>query len=331
MKRPFLALFALVAALGLAFPSQARTLRVFVVGNSFSNNALLYLPRITESAGDHVVVRSASIGGAPLEKHWNGVAAYLADPGDKKGKVYEGKSLRDLMGDTRWDVVTIQQYSLFSPNPETYRPYAERLCAFIKGQQPQARVVVHQTWAYRVDSRDWGFVGPGERAKSQAEMWERSRAAYRRIADELGLDLIPVGDAFHAVDTDPVWGYRPDAGFDTKGARKPALPDQSHSLHVGYVWKRGKLDFDSHHASPAGCYLAGLVWYATLFDVSPEKVTFAPPEISPDYAAHLREVAARVVRDQKSGRPRPPAAVTPPRRPAIPATTGGRDRRTNAS
>jgi hypothetical protein len=126
-----------------------------------------------------------------------------------------------------------------------------------------------------------------------------------------GLRLIPVGDAFRAVDTDPRWGYRPDPAFDPKAAREPQLPDQSHSLHVGYNWKGGKLAFDSHHASPAGCYPAGLIWYATLFDASPEKINFAPPELPPDFAAHLRAVAAETMRAERRSRSRPPAAIRP--------------------
>ena len=316
MKRPLLTLFALVALLSSASPTHAKTLRVFVIGNSFSNHALIYLPKIVQSAGDQIVVKSASIGGSPLEQHWNGVAAYLADPDAKEGKIYGGKSLKDMLGDTRWDIVTIQQYSMDSPNPKTYQPYAAKLCDYVLRLQPQAQVVLHQTWAYRVDSKDWGFVGPGERAKDQAEMWEKSRNAYHRIADDLGLRLIPVGDAFRAVDTDPRWGYRPDPAFDPEVARESHLPDQSHSLHVGYTWKGGKLAFDSHHASPAGCYLAGLVWYATLFDASPERITFAPPELSPDFAAHLREVAAEAVRADRGSRSRPPAANRPLRLPS---------------
>jgi hypothetical protein len=326
VKRPLLTLIALVALVGSASPAHAKTLRVFVIGNSFSNNALLYLPKIVQSAGDQIVVKSASIGGSPLEKHWNGVAAYLADPDAREGKIYGGKSLKDMLGDTRWDVVTIQQYSMFSPNPETYQPYATKLRDYVMGLQPQARVVQHQTWADRVDSRDWGMVGRGERAKDQAEMWEKSRAAYHRIADDLGLGLIPVGDAFRAVDTDPRWGYRPDPAFDPKVATEPHLPDQSHSLHVGYNWKGGKLAFDSHHASPAGCYLAGLVWYATLFDASPEKVTFAPPGLAPDFAAHLRGVAAEVVRADRGSRSRPPAAIRPLRLPPGSAEAGRQEK-----
>src|SRR5262245_41709653 len=59
VKRPSLMLFALVALLSSASPTDAKTLRVFVIGNSFSNNALLYLPKIVQSAGDEIVVKSA--------------------------------------------------------------------------------------------------------------------------------------------------------------------------------------------------------------------------------------------------------------------------------
>ncbi|WP_435018720.1 DUF4886 domain-containing protein [Tundrisphaera sp. TA3] len=299
MKRPLLTFFAFLALACAASPAHAKTVRVFAIGNSFSGNALKYLPNIVRSADDEIIVKHATIGGCPLERHWKGVEASLADPESKEAKIYAGKSLKELMGDTRWDVVTIQQYSMFSPNPETYQPFATKLRDYVLTLQPQARVVVHQTWAYRVDSRDWGFVGPGTHAKDQAEMWEKSRAAYRRVAADLGLGLIPVGDAFHAVDIDPDWGYRPDPAFDPKHAKEPILPDQSRSLHVGYNWKAGKLAFDSHHAGPAGCYLAGLVWYATIFDASPEKVTFAPPDVPADFAAHLRQVAAATARADK--------------------------------
>src|SRR5947209_6045344 len=57
-------------------------------GSSFSNNALLYLPKIVQSAGDQIVVKSASIGDAPLEMHWDGVAPYVADPDAREGKIY---------------------------------------------------------------------------------------------------------------------------------------------------------------------------------------------------------------------------------------------------
>lgn len=296
MKTFLKSLFVLLFAVSLA---HAKTLKVFAIGNSFSGNAAKYLPQIVKSAGDEIVLKRAEIGGAPLEKHWNGVAAYLADPNDEKGKIYGGKSLKEMMGDTKWDIVTMQQYSMYSPDVETYQPHAHNIAAIVKNWQPQAQFFLHQTWAYRADSKDWGLVAKGKQAANQQEMFQKSRAAYHHIAKELGVRIIPVGDAFQAVNSDANWSFKADTAFDAKTATAPTSPDQSHSLNVGYNWKEGKLAFDSHHANDAGCYLAGLVWYATLFDASTEKVTFAPPSVPADFAAHLRKVAAETVQNLK--------------------------------
>ena len=303
MKTFLKSLFILLCAVST---SHAKTLKVFAIGNSFSGNAAKYLPQIVKSAGDEIVLKRAEIGGAPLEKHWNGVAAFLADPNDEKGKVYGGKSLKELMGDTKWDIVTMQQYSLYSSNVETYQPFATKLRDYVKTLQPQAQIFLHQTWAYRVDSKDWGFVDDKKHAANQDEMFKKSAVAYHQIAQELGAKIIPVGVAFQYVNDDPKWGYKPDVNFDAKTAKAPALPDQSHSLNVGYYWKDGKLAFDSHHASDAGCYLAGLVWYATLFDASTEQVTFTPPTVPSDFASVLRKIlrpmtGAVIFHDFKAG------------------------------
>lgn len=58
--------------------------------------------------------------------------------------------------------------------------------------------------------------------------------AYRQSASDLGVRVIPVGDAFWRVDSDPKWSYKPDANYDFKNHKFPALPDQRTSLHVGY-------------------------------------------------------------------------------------------------
>jgi hypothetical protein len=117
----------------------------------------------------------------------------------------------------------------------------------------------------------------------------------------LGIAVIPNGDAFWKVDSDPEWSYKKDPNFDISKAVEPALPDQTHSLNVGYRWSKDKLRFDSHHANAAGCYLGALVWYGFLFHESPEKLTFVPEGVPADFAAHLRKVAWEVV----TNNPRP--------------------------
>ena len=278
--------------------APAATLRLFVVGNSFSNNATRYLPDLAKSGGHELILGKAQTGGCSFERHWNAVEASLANPTDPKARIYGGKSLREHMGSDTWDVITIQQYSLHSTDPATYRPYAYKLHAHLKQLQPNAEIVVHQTWAYRVDAARFGQIAPGQHATSQREMWEKSRAAYHQLARDLRMRILPVGDAFWRVDSDPKWGFKPDPTFDEKTATHPALPKQTHSLHVGYRWNaEKKLGKDANHANVAGEYLGALVWYGMLFKESPEKLAFVPPGIDADFGAHLRRVAAAVVRE----------------------------------
>jgi hypothetical protein len=274
--------------------AQARTVRLFVIGNSFSQNATRYLPQLAKEGGQELVIGRAELGGHSLKQHWSYVEANDANPDDPKGKPYGGKSLRELLSQGQWDIVTIQQYSLLSSDIETYRPYAQKLRDFIKTLQPKAEVVVHQTWAYRSDAKTFGKT-----TKTQQEMWEKSHAAYYTVAGELGLRVIPSGDAFWKITTDPKWVYKKDPNFDFDKPVSPALPDQTNSLNVGYSWSKAgdKFNFDANHANAAGCYLGALVWYGFLFGESPEKLTFVPPGVPADFAAQLRKVAWQTLQE----------------------------------
>lgn len=292
--------------------ATARTLRLFVVGNSFSNNATHYLPDLAQAGGHELIMGRAQTGGCSLERHWNALEADLAQPGDAKGKIYSGKSLRENMGTGFWDVITIQQYSLLSSEVGTYQPFARQLHDHLKSVQPGAEIALHQTWAYRVDAPKFGQIGGGRNAADNREMWEKSRAAYWATAKELGLRVIPTGDAFWRVNSDSRWAYRADPNFDFKNAVKPALPTQANSLHVGYRWgPDGKLGKDANHANVAGEYLGALVWYGFLFHESPEKLAFVPPGIPADFAAHLRKIAWQVVRETVAAASKEPSAQKP--------------------
>ena len=139
--------------------------------------------------------------------------------------------------------------------------------------------------------------------KTQDEMYRGLKEAYTKIAAEFGARLLPVGDAFHAVDTDPKWGFKPDtAPFDPKKAKQPELPKQTHSLHVGWKWttKNGKttLGMDGHHANMAGEYLGGCVWYEVLFGESVVGNSYVPKGLDPEFARFLQETAHRTVAEQ---------------------------------
>lgn len=288
----FLVLALLFGRISVAQKSD-KPLRLFVIGNSFSQNATSYLPEIARSRNKKLEIGRAELGGHSLAQHWSYVAAAEANPEDPKGKPYGGKSLKTLLSDGVWDVITIQQYSYLSGDSASYSPYAGKLYAFIKKLQPKAKILIHQTWAYRVDAKKFGQIGTNTLAKDQEEMWMYSRAAYHHLAKVLHAKILPVGDAFQQVNTDPNMGFKVDSTFNYEHPEYPNLPNQKHSLNVGYSWNKKTLAFDPNHASAAGRYLGGLIWYAILFKDSPKKVTFVPKEVDTDFAAYLKNIAAK--------------------------------------
>ena len=279
---------------------KGKTVRLLTVGNSFSQNATRYLDRIVEADGNTLIHHRCVIGGSGPDQHLAKVAAHEKDPQDKAGLYGTGRSLKQELVAVMWDVVTIQQASVRSHDAATYRPGAAELSEYIKKYAPASEVVIHQTWAYRAD--DPRFVRPsgkGGEPRTQKEMYDGLSDAYRTIAKELGVRRIPVGDAFYAADTDPRWGYKPDPTFDPGAAKPSTLPVQTHSLHVGQRWVtaegKSSLKMDGHHASPAGEYLGGLVFYEFLFGTSAVGNAFRPDGVDADYARFLQETAHKAV------------------------------------
>lgn len=284
----------LLVLCSICFTAQAqKKYRLFIIGNSFSQNAASFLPQLTKEGGIELETGRAELGGCSMERHWKLVETAEKDTSDPAGKPYGGKSLRQLLSNGTWDMVTIQQYSLLSGDTGTYHPYARKLYNFIRSIQPNAKIFIHQTWAYRSDAKAFGKIRGEKRAASAKEMHEHVRAAYHAIAGKLGLTVIPVGDAFRKMEEDPAWSYKKDTTFNFETAVSPALPDQTNSLNVGYRWNNnGKLAFDANHANKAGCYLGSLVWYQTLFGGDVKKVQFKPEEVSDEMAAQFKKVVS---------------------------------------
>jgi len=274
------------------------TLRLLLIGNSFSWNATRFLPELAAEAGFPLKIERAALAGCSLKRHWGLVELAEKDPENQQSKQYDGKSLKEILEETKWDIISLQQVSILSGDICTYRPYAWRLYNFIKDLRPKAKIVMLQTWAYRSDSEDFSQIAENWYAKNGKEMWEKSRAAYRTIADELDVDIVPVGDAFALVSKSKKWRYKEDTAFNKTKAVYPELPGQAYSLHRGYFWDENKeLQFDSHHASEAGCYLGSLVWYSFIFKTNPAIRKFSPENVSEDFARYLKIMAWYVTKN----------------------------------
>jgi hypothetical protein len=277
----------------------AKTVRLVTIGNSFSGNATHYLGDLAKAAGHTLVHQPMSIGGASMEVHWTRIQANEKDPKDPAG-LYGTKSLGGVLKTDDWDFVTIQQASIKSHDLDTYRPFASQLQQYVKTHAPKAELLIHQTWAYRCDDPRFGPKAAKNDPPSREAMYTQLTAAYRTIAKELNLRRIPVGDAFHLADSDPKWGFKPDASFDAAKAVAPALPDQTHSLHVGWKWStdkdgKQKLGMDGHHANSAGEYLGACVWFEVMFKESAVGNSFVPKGLAPEDAKYLQETAHKAV------------------------------------
>ena len=292
--------FAVVAA---GAEQTAKTIRVLTIGNSFADNAATYMAQIADAAGYKLVLYRANIGASSLEHHWQLVTLHESDPNDPKGKPFlnpaTGKrefGLKEALKSAPWDYVSIQQYSMLSADLSTYEPYAKDLYGFVKQHAPGAEVLVYETWAYRSDDQ---MFTKGD--QTPETMYRSLAANYRTVAKELGCRIVPVGDAFHLASTDPSFQFVPDKAFNMATAVYPKLPDQTHSLNVGWHWvksaKTGQyaLQFDGHHSSDAGKYLAGLVWVERLTHKSVVGNSFVPPGMDADTARLLQGFAHQAV------------------------------------
>lgn len=287
----------LLAAVSI-LAGEPRTVRLLTIGNSFSANATHHLKDLATAGGHTLVHSSLVIGGASFQVHADKMKA------QGRARLYaNGKDLVANLTADSWDFVTIQQASIKSHDYATCQPHAGILRDLVTKHAPQAKLLIHQTWAYRVDDPRFAVKEPkpGE-PRTQEAMCRGLTSAYDRLAAEFGAIIIPVGDAFFRADTDPQWGYRPDPKpFDPKTARRPMLPDQSRSLHVGWRWAKPRgggevtLGMDGHHANQAGEYLGACVWYEILFGESAVGTRFIPEGLDPAHARFLQETAHQAV------------------------------------
>ncbi|MGN1410703.1 MAG: DUF4886 domain-containing protein [Eubacteriales bacterium] len=168
-------------------------MKILSIGNSFSQDAHAYLHNIAASMGIELECLNLYIGGCSLETH----ADNLKNDAKAYSPEYNGIpaptpiSIKDALTACKYDAITLQQASHFSGKYETYFPHLRILFDACREFQPDAEILIHETWAYEIDSTHSAFPDYGS---SQRQMYLSLREAYRNAADELGVGIIPVGD-----------------------------------------------------------------------------------------------------------------------------------------
>ncbi len=291
-----------------------KPLRLLSIGNSFSESVRRQLPAMAAAEGRDLRFANLFIGGCPLRRHAENLAASAADPSFKPYRLGShgfapeeemptevDASANELLARGGWDVVTVQQASHESWDYANYQPFGHDVVGAIRKACPAAEVVIQQTWAYRSDDDRlrpggaWGF--------DQAGMFERLADAYGRFgADEGIARQIPTGTAVQLTRVREKQPFVPYETADLARYRWPDLPPQAGDVVGRLGWRRdwdtGEMEIrrDTIHLNARGEYLQALVWYGFLFGADPAKVSYVSPEVGDADARFLKECARDALR-----------------------------------
>ena len=224
-------------------------IKVLAIGNSFSQDATHYLQQIAEADNVDMKVVNLYIGGCSLERHWNNIQSeakeYLLEVNGDSTEEYV--SIQDALGMEGWDYIVTQQVSHDSGIIETYYPYLENVLGYVKEKVPSAEILLQETWAYDIDSLHGGFANYN---MDQQEMYEKVSHAYRTVAKDNGVRLIPCGDVIQALRNKEPFLY----GHGGMSICRDGF-------HVNVIYGR---------------YLLAAVWYKTLTGKSIRNNTYVP-------------------------------------------------------
>ncbi|MDD4759847.1 MAG: DUF4886 domain-containing protein [Bacteroidaceae bacterium] len=180
--------------------SAGRVLKVLAIGNSFSEDAVEQnLYELAAKQGDSLVIGNAYIGGCSIDHHWENAQTGREEYSYRKitgGQLITRNhvSLKEIIQDDKWDVITLQQASHFSGIPDTYNNLG-KLMNYVKctALNKHFRFAFHQTWAYAETSKHDAFKWYGN---DQKKMYHDICKTVREVTSHFGIHkIIPSGIA----------------------------------------------------------------------------------------------------------------------------------------
>lgn len=211
-------------------------MKILSIGNSFSEDAQRYLHSLAAANNKDLMCVNLYIGGCPLEAH------YINLTDNEKSYDFQVNgvntnlkvSVKEVIKSNKWNYITLQQASHLSFDFNSYVPYIEKINEWTRLRCPDAKILLHQTWAYPENHERLSEVG----FSTTKEMFSKVSEAYDMAQKTINPDrVIRSGEAMlEAYSAFPDIVYR----------------DQ---LHASYGFGR---------------YLLGCVWYKTLFGENPK-------------------------------------------------------------
>ena len=308
MKKVCILLFSAALTVG-AVAAEKKPLKVLMIGNSFSLSVMKELPHIVDAQDEFALdITSMYIGGCSLERHIREYEAAKADPrhrpygitryvtGQGRLKRVSGNLIMALDAQ-KYDIITIQEASPKSLFADGWTQYGDKLVAIVREKQPQAKLLLHQTWSYRSDAprlKEWKL--------SQDAMFEKVRAIYADRAKHFGCGIIPMGEAVQLWRKAAPVSYRRIPAAKLAEYKRPKAPSYKGDVVGCHRWRQSKkakgeyrLICDATHLNRDGEYLQGCVWFAYLFGADATKIAYKPKHLKPAEAALIRKCAADAI------------------------------------
>lgn len=243
-------------------------MKILAIGNSFSQDATVYLHAMAESGGIKTKIVNLYVPGCSLKTHWenvkNNFAVYEYQKNGGEGE--KTASVLDTLREEDWDVVTLQQASHDSGLESTYEPYLRDLSDFVARECGSARRMLHQTWAYEDGCTHPAF---GTYRKSSEVMYRALCRAYDKAAEELHVPLIRSGKAIQELRSLKEFDYR-------HGGR--SLCRDGYHMHLLY-----------------GRYAVAAVWYESVLKENILENSFRPDAGGAEVSEHLLELIRQTV------------------------------------
>lgn len=265
---------------GRVYPDvkSGNTLRILAIGNSFTENMTLHLPRLIADAGaDSVVVAYAAFAGASLEyqmTHLTSADATHIRAVSTGGQPFRvdtvRRSLPYCVDYADWDIIVIQQKSTLSGLWETVNPYLATTTRLLKTGHPRAQIAWQMTWA---------FASHFDRPKEFA-LYGGSRERMEKAIEDVATNVLSSGCVDLVIHSGRAIAAARREGVDPTGS---------------------ELSGDGRHLDEgAGCYIAACCAYERLIapwagkevtDLPPDNVNRGATRVTEANCPRLRQIA----------------------------------------
>ena len=213
-------------------------MKVLSIGNSFSEDAHMWLHLMSGFGKTKIDTVNLFIGGCALQTHYENILNKSEEYDFETNNIEKIKkmSINAALSEDEYDAITIQQASGYSGMPQTYIPYLEEIVKFVREKQPKAKLYFHKTWSYEIDSTHGHFKFYNN---DQGEMTRRINDCAEMASKICDLEIIPVGDFIQYLrDNTEMFNYR-NGGISLN----------RDGFHLSYLYGR---------------FAASVVWYKVL-------------------------------------------------------------------